>query len=104
MPYPRVQKIIDEYGLDLDDVRWYLSVLMSEKLASFQPEPLRLIEYIWSGRLADELFNLEERYLEELEANWDSGKTYEARVREFLMETRSARRRRRPPRQSTGAS
>ena len=95
MPYPRLLPLMELYNLDLDDIRWYLSVLMGEKLSSLQNEPLRLIDYIWSGQLADELFNLEERYLEQLEALWNSNQLDEAKVREFFMEARSSKRRRR---------
>jgi hypothetical protein len=99
MAYPRIAALMDGYNLELDDIRWYLSVLMVDKFAALQPEPGRLIEYVWSGQLSDELFNLEERHLEQLEADWDSGQIDEAKVREFLLEARASRRRRRmrPP-------
>lgn len=94
MPYPRLKVLMDEYNLELDDIRWYLSVQLAEKFAVLQAEPQRLIEYIWSGRLSDELFNLEERQLEQLEELWDSAQTEEGKVREFMLEARASRRRR----------
>jgi hypothetical protein len=86
---------MDEYNLELDDVRWYLSVLIAERFSTLQTEPRRLIEYVWSGQLSDDLLNLEERHLEQLEELWNSAQIDEGKVREFLRETRASKRRRR---------
>ena len=85
---------MEEYGLEIDDVRWLLSVQLTEELMSFQTKQWQLIEEIWSGRLGDRLFQLEEHFLEETERLLETGQTEEGKVRDFFAEARASKRRR----------
>jgi hypothetical protein len=86
--------LLKEYGLDIDDVRWFRSVQIAEELLAKQTSPRLLIEDIWSGRLGDSLYRFEEKTLETLENDWRGGKIDEAKIREFLYLVRKAKRNR----------
>ncbi len=89
-----VNHLLEEYDLTLDDVRWYLSVQEAERLLSFKEHPHELAREIWSGQLEAAIYNMEERYLEELTERLSQGITSEQRVRELFGEIRAAKRRR----------
>ena len=89
-----MQALMEEYGLEIDDVRWLLSVQLTEELMSFQTKQWQLIEEIWSGRLGDRLFQLEEHFLEDTERQLTTGQTEEGKVRDFFAEARASKRRR----------
>lgn len=95
MTTPRMQALMAEYGLEIDDVRWFLSVRLTDELMSYQTRQWELIQEIWSGRLADRLYNLEERWMEENERLLAEGLSEEGKLRELFAECRAARRRRR---------
>ena len=90
----KVHELMKELDLELDDVRWYLSVNLAETLLKYQTSPRRLIEEIWSGKLGDTLFQMEERYLEELENSYQKHSTDEAHLREFFSLVRRSKRNR----------
>jgi hypothetical protein len=82
-------KILDmlaEYELEIDDIRWYLSVVTAERLLGLRDRRHDLIRYIWSGSLEDDLYDREERFLADLENRLKSGLADEAAVRETLKE------------------
>lgn len=89
-----VTHLLEEYDLTLDDVRWYLSVQEAERLISYKETPLDLARELWSGTLEAALYNMEERYLEELAERLGQGITSEQRVRELFGEIRATKRRR----------
>lgn len=77
-----VQELLQEFGFELDDVRWYLSVVMTERILRRKEKPLELTEFVWSGALERELYDMEERYLRELQNDLDRNLTDETRIRE----------------------
>lgn len=85
---------MDEYGLELDDIRWYLSVELAQELLQHQSSPRDLIEEIWSGKLGDRLYNFEERSLESMAQAYDQGKLEAGAVREFFALAKRAKRNR----------
>ncbi|WP_238565754.1 hypothetical protein [Spirochaeta lutea] len=89
-----MEALLEEYDLEIDDIRWHLSVRLAEEILSLHQTPRRLIEMIWSGTLGDRLFNMEDRLLEQLEADLHSGRTDEAKIREFLTQAKKAKRNR----------
>ena len=95
MAIPRMQALMDEYNLEIDDIRWFLSVRLTDELMNFQTKQWQLIEEIWSGRLGDKLFHLEEQFLEDTERLWDTGQTEEGKIRDLFAEARACKRRRR---------
>ena len=52
--------MLEEYNLELDDVRWYCAALLAERLLSYKDNKKDLIRFIWSGELEGELYNMEE--------------------------------------------
>jgi predicted nucleic acid-binding Zn-ribbon protein len=88
------ETLLEEYDLELDDLRWYISVELTEELLALQSEPKTLINRIWSGRLGDELYNMEERYIDDQNHLFTSGQTDEVRLRELCQLIKGAKRRR----------
>ncbi|AHC14666.1 hypothetical protein [Salinispira pacifica] len=88
------EKLMKEYDLEIDDVRWYLSVQLAEDLLSLYEEPRKLIHRIWDKSLEDELYNMEERYLEGLDEAMEQGSTDEVKIRQIFTEMKAAKRRR----------
>jgi hypothetical protein len=95
MSTARIQNLMTEYGLEIDDIRWFLSVRLADELLSYQTKQWNLIEEIWSGRLGDRLYRLEEQFLEDQGRLWESGQTEEGKVRDLFSEIRISQRRRR---------
>ncbi|WP_319476765.1 hypothetical protein [Marispirochaeta aestuarii] len=87
-----IRDLLKEYDLEIDDLRWYLSIQMTERLLTYREEPLLLTELIWRGTLGDELYDMEERYLRESQEQLDRGVLDETRVREQLNQALRARR------------
>lgn len=81
-----VKDLLDEYSLSIDDMRWYKSCITAERLLSYSDTIMELVDYIWSGRLSDDLYNIEERYLEDLQDQIDRGLLEETGLREILAE------------------
>ncbi len=81
-----IDELMKEYNLEIDDIRWYLSFLTAEKILSLTESPDEITRYIWSGELDKELYNMEERYLEELESLFNSNLIDEAAIREQFAE------------------
>ena len=81
-----VEKLMKEYDLEIDDIRWYKSWLTAQELLSHSDEIGELVHIIWSGNLASRLHNMEEEYLEDLQDQLDRGLTDETGIREVLAE------------------
>jgi len=79
-----------EYNLEIDDIRWFLSNREAERLLSFPQDRKELIRYIWSGELENNLYNMEEKYIENLQEQMDRNITDESDVRDFLKEAELA--------------
>ncbi len=79
-----VKELLEEYGLEIDDIRWYCSVLQANRLISFADDQDELVRQIWSGRLSDDLHNMEEKFLEALEDQWERDVTDESGLREIM--------------------
>jgi hypothetical protein len=75
-----------EYDLDIDDMRWYKSCLTAQELLSHQENVDELIQLIWSGKLSDQLHDMEEKYIEDLQDQLDRDILDEAGIRETLAE------------------
>ena len=82
----KIQDLLREYELEIDDVRWYLSAGIAERLLGLKERRHDLIRYIWSGSLADDLYDLEESFLASLEEKLGSGLVDEVSAREIMKE------------------
>ena len=81
-----ISDLMKEYNVEIDDIRWYLASLLKEKLVLMGRENTELEKYIWSGKLDSDLYNMEEKFLDELKQAYDSGTTDEAYIREKFAE------------------
>lgn len=91
-----ITSLLEEYGLSLDDVRWYLSRLITESLLSRRDDPMSIARRIWSGALEAELYNMEERFIARISEDLDTGITDEQAVRDQLESARVMKIQRRP--------
>ncbi len=89
-----IQELLKEYNLEIDDVRWYLSNIMTERLLSNSNNPDEIIRYIWSGELNDELYNMEERYIQQLQDQKDENTLDESHIRDIMNDMDMMRRKR----------
>jgi hypothetical protein len=85
---------MQEYDLEIDDIRWYLATLQAERLLSYREKKRELIRLIWSGSLEGELYDMEERFLGELQDLLEQGSRDEIQVRAILKEIVSSREKR----------
>jgi len=83
-----------EYDLEIDDLRWHLSTVLAERLLSYREKKRDLIRLIWSGSFEGELYDMEERFLAELQNRLDEGSQDEIKVREILKEVVASREKR----------
>jgi hypothetical protein len=83
---PMIKALMEEYGLEIDDIRYYLSFEKANSLLTYKEDPEALAREIWSGRLADALYDMEERFLQSAEENLGRRQTDEASFRDRLSE------------------
>ena len=87
-----VKNLLEEYSLEIDDVRWYLSRILTEGLLSMHNKPDDMARFIWSGQLSDELYDMEERFLKTLQDQTDENTLDESHLRDVLSAMETARR------------
>jgi hypothetical protein len=83
-----------EYDLGIDDLRWHLCAVLADRLLSYREKKRELIRLIWSGSLEGELYDMEERFMAELQDRLDRRSRDEIRVREILKEVAASREKR----------
>ena len=81
-----INKLMEEYQFEIDDIRWYCSSVMAERLLNMKETPEELAEFIRSGKLETELYNMEEKFLGSLEEQLSREITDESHVREIFEE------------------
>jgi uncharacterized protein (UPF0548 family) len=81
-----IKELLKEYNLEIDDVRWYMSTYMAQRLLTYQNEPDLLARYIWSGELEGDFYNMEEKLLVDLQDQLDRDLTDITRIRELMSE------------------
>jgi hypothetical protein len=89
--FVKIGELMQEHDLQIDDVRWYLASAQAERLLTYRDKKRELIRLIWSGALEGELYDMEERFLPELQSRLDRGTRDEAQVRAVLREIVSSR-------------
>ncbi|MCK5672494.1 MAG: hypothetical protein KAH95_03915 [Spirochaetales bacterium] len=86
-----IQDLMIEYRLEIDDIRWFISYQQTISILSFSETPLEITTKIWSGKLEAELYNLEEKYLENISSQLERGLIDEAWIREQFAEASELR-------------
>jgi uncharacterized protein (UPF0548 family) len=81
-----IKELLKEYNLEIDDIRWYMSTYMAQRLLTYQNEPDLLARYIWSGELEGDFYNMEEKLLVDLQDQLDRDLTDITRIRELMSE------------------
>ena len=89
-----VEDLAREYSIELDDVRWYLSVVKAHQLLEYRDRPDELAKMIWSKTLEDDLYRFEEGFLADMQEDLDRGIIDESKVREAFLEVLALRRKR----------
>lgn len=89
-----VHALLDEYDLEIDDVRWFLCSRFVESFFSYKENKKELIRYIWSGKLETELYNMEEKFLSALQEEVDKDIEDEAHIRSIFNEIEATKTRR----------
>lgn len=92
--FVKISEIMQECDLEIDDVRWYLACQQAELLLGYRDNKRELIRLIWSGALEGTLYDMEERFLGELQSRLDGGTRDEVQVRGVLREVVSCREKR----------
>jgi hypothetical protein len=87
----KIRELMDEYDLGIDDIRWYLASVQAERLLSYRENRRELVRLIWSGSLEGDLYDMEERFLAEMQIRLDRGSRDEAQVRATLREIVASR-------------
>ena len=89
-----VSELLEEYGLEIDDIRWFLSNRKAGELLELKEKPVELAKFIWSKGLEDSLYNMEERFIEDLQDEYDRKLVDEPYLRELCLEALSLKRKR----------
>ena len=92
--FVKISEMMQEYDLEIDDVRWYLACLQADRLLGYRDNKRELIRLIWSGALEEALYDMEERFLAVLQSQLDGGTRDEVQVRGVLREVVSCREKR----------
>ena len=85
-----IKVLMKEYNLEIDDIRWYLSIMEADRLIDLCSNREDLVRYIWSGELADNLYNMEEIYINSLQEQMERNITDESNIRDFFAEAETA--------------
>lgn len=62
-----IYDLMKEYTIELNDVRWFLAKNLAYTLTELSRNQDYLTDYIASGELDEELYNMEENYIDELQ-------------------------------------
>ncbi|MFP4114198.1 MAG: hypothetical protein ACOC2Y_08095 [Spirochaetota bacterium] len=83
-----VSTLREEYDLSLDDIRWYLATRITDSLLSQRETPHEITHRVWSGSLEAELYQMEERFLRDLQDELDRNLIDDQIVREHFDKAR----------------
>ena len=86
-----VKLLMQEYNFEIDDIRWYLSSVFTERVLSYKDDRRELTRYIWAGSLEKELYNMEEVFLDDLDDQFQRGLLDEAHLRDVFSQIEASR-------------
>lgn len=81
-----LNKLLKEYNLSDDDIRWSLSLIAAERIRHLlDGDGIEgLTDQIWSGNLGDELYDMEERWFRDRRDRFERGILDEGHLRDEL--------------------
>jgi len=79
-----IKNLMDEYFLQIDDVRWYLSLQVAKQLIEYKNDLPNLTDFICSKRLEIALYDMEESFLQKIENDYEKQIIDESGVREIV--------------------
>jgi len=79
-----MKQLLEEAGLEIDDVRYYLSSMMAGRLLTYADDPEGLVRLIWSKHLEDELYNMEERFIQDMDDRFERRLIDEPKLRQTV--------------------
>lgn len=88
------KKLLEEEGLELDDVRYYLSSILAGRLLTYVDDPEGLIRLIWSKNLEDELYDMEERFIRDVDDRFERRMIDEPKLRQIIRDIQREKKRR----------
>lgn len=80
-----------ESNITIDDVRWFLSLELCKKLTALHYTPFEMVNFIHSKELEVELYNIEEKFLEEMQRDYERRTLDEATIRETFYKINRAK-------------
>jgi len=79
-----IRQLMIEYNLEINDIRWYLSVQYAGRLIGYKEDISVLAQLICSKKLEAELYDMEENYVKTLEQDLKRKIIDESKVREIF--------------------
>jgi hypothetical protein len=87
-------ELLEEQGLELDDVRWYCAEQNAEHILTLGETKRDLVYAIWSGRIESELRELGERFTEQVNQDFQKNLIDESDLHRYVQEIMNSRKRR----------
>ena len=81
-----LKELMKEYSLEIADIRWLVSYRMTVSILSHSDSSEEITKMIWSGKLESELYNMEEKFLDDIMSQFERGLIDEAWIREQFAE------------------
>ncbi len=79
-----VEQLMDEYGLSMNDIRWYLCSQITFGILELTKTPDEITAYLWSGKLEADLYNIEEKYIAALQEEMQKEIKTETEIRDIF--------------------
>ncbi len=87
-------QLLEEQGLELDDVRWYCAEQFAEQLLTLGEQKGDLVHAIWSGRIEGQLRNLGESLIEQVNSDYKRNLSDESDLHRLVQDIMNSRKRR----------
>ncbi len=81
-----IKALMKEYNIELTDIRWLIAHRITVSLLSSNDNSEEISTRIWSGKLESELYNMEEKFLDDIISQLKMGLIDEAWIREQFAE------------------
>ncbi|MGL1891940.1 MAG: hypothetical protein OCD02_09955 [Spirochaetaceae bacterium] len=77
-----IKQLMEEYSIESNDVRWYLCNNLAFSLLDYQNDQDGLTKHLESGQLEVDMYNLEDKYIDDLQDLTDRNKIDDVNIRE----------------------